>query len=187
MAEDALNDGKNTAAVADPVVETVGALEEELAAFGVAFLVGELAKALDFVAPAVEVGADLFADETTDEAFEFYGGFKVSASFGAAVAVAIALGFADCAEAFERAKALAGRAFADFQAFYQVVERERVLGNEEESVDFTDRGGQAEHADTVDEDREDFAFDRVDFLSSVMLELLHGGNPSAKGGLFNKI
>ena len=82
---------------------------------------------------------------------------------------------------------MAGRAFADFQVLYQVVEGKRGLGNEEESVDFTDRGGQAEHADAIDEDREDLAFDRVDFLPGAMIELLHEWNPSAGGGLFNKI
>ena len=69
---------------------------------------------------------------------------------------------------------MAGGAFADFQALDQVVERERGLGNEEESVDFTDRGGQAKHADAIDEDREDLAFDRVDFLPGAMIKLLHG-------------
>lgn len=116
MAEDALNHGEEPTAVADPVVEAAGAFEEEFAALGVGFGVGEIAEALDFVSSAVEVGADLFADETADEAFEFHGGFVVGASFGAAiaVAVAVALGFADCAEAFEGAESLAGRAFADF-------------------------------------------------------------------------
>lgn len=183
MAEDALDHGEEPATVADPMVEAVGAFEQELAAIGVGFHVGEVAEAFDFVASAVEVGADLFADETADEAFEFDGGFVVGASF----AVAVAVGFADSAEAFEGAEALAGGAFADFQALYQVVERERGLGNEEESVDFTDRGGQAKHADAIDEDREDLAFDRVDFLPGAILELLHAWNPSAGGGLFNKI
>ena len=176
MAEDSLNDGEDSAAVADPVVEAVGAFEKELAAIGVGFVVGEVAEAFDFVASAVEVGADLFADEAANEAFQLDGWFVVGASFGAAiaVAVAVALGFADRAEAFEGAEALAGGAFADFQALYQVVERERALGNEEESVDFTDRGGQAKHADAIDEDREDLAFDRVDFLPGAMIKLLHG-------------
>ena len=169
MAEDSLDQGEYSAAVADPVVEAVGAFEKELAAFGVGFAVGEVAEAFDFMASAVEVGADLFADEAADEAFEFDGWFVVGASF----AVAVAVGFADCAEAFEGTKALAGRAFADFQALYQVVERERALGNEKESVDFTDRGGQAKHADAIDEDREDLAFDRVDFLPGAMIKLLH--------------
>ena len=167
-----MNDGEDSAAVADPVVEAVGAFEKELAAIGVGFVVGEVAEAFDFVASAVEVGADLFADEAANEAFQLDGGFVVGASF--AVAVAVAVGFADCAEAFEGAEALAGGAFADFQALYQVVERERALGNEEESVDFTDRGGQAKHADAIDEDREDLAFDRVDFLPGAMIKLLHG-------------
>ena len=171
MAEDSLDDGEDSSAVADPVVEAVGAFEKELAAIGVGFAVGEVAEAFDFMASAVEVGADLFADEAADEAFEFDGWFVVGASF--AVAVAVAVGFADCAEAFEGTKALAGGAFADFQALYQVVERERALGNEKESVDFTDRGGQAKHADAIDEDREDLAFDRVDFLPGAMIKLLH--------------
>lgn len=180
-----MDHGEEPATVADPMVEAVGAFEQELAALGVVFRAGEVAEAFDFVASAVEVGADLFADETADEAFEFDGGFVVGASF--AVGVAIAIGFADGAEAFEGAEALAGGAFADFQAFYQVVEREWALGNEEESVDFTDRGWQAKHTDAIDEDREDLAFDRVDFLPGAILELLHAWNPSAGGGLFNKI
>ena len=169
MAEDSLNQGEYSAAVADPVVEAVGALEKELAAIGVGFRVGEVAEAFDFVASAVEVGADLFADEATDEAFEFNGRFVVGASF----AVAIAIGFADGAEAFEGAEALAGGAFADFQALDEVVERERGLGNEEEPVYFTDRGGQAKDADAIHEDREDFAFDRVDLLPGAVIKLLH--------------
>ena len=159
-----MDDGEDSSTVADPVVEAVGAFEKELAAFGVGFAVGEVAEAFDFMASAVEVGADLFADEAADEAFELDGWFVVGASF----AVAVAIGFADRAEAFEGAEALAGGAFADFKALYQVVERERGLGNEEESVDFTDRGGQAKDADAIDEDREDFAFDRVDFLPGAL-------------------
>ena len=127
MAEDALNHGEEPTAVADPVVEAAGAFEEEFAALGVGFGVGEITEALDFVSSAVEVGADLFADEATDEAFEFHSGFVVGASF----AVAVAIGFADGAKAFEGAEALAGRAFADFQVLYQVVEGKRGLGNKE--------------------------------------------------------
>ena len=70
---------------------------------------------------------------------------------------------------------------------YQVVEGERGLGNEEETVNFADRGGQAKHADTIDEDRKDFAFDWVDFLPGAMIELLHGSDINTGGGLFNKI
>jgi hypothetical protein len=187
LAEDALNHGKEPAAVADPVVEAVGAFEEEFAALGVGFGVGEFAEAFDFVASAVEVGADLFADEAANEAFKFHSGFVVGASFGAAIAVAIPLSLADCAEAFESAKALAGRAFADFQVLDQVVERERILGNEEESVNFANRRRQAKHADAIDEDREDFAFDWVDFLPGAMHELLHDENSNTEGSLFNKI
>jgi len=187
LAEDALNHGKEPAAVANQVVEAVGALEEEFAALGVGFGVGEIAEALDLVASAVEVGADLFADEAADEAFELNGGFVVGASFGAAIAVAVTLGFADRTKAFESAKALAGRAFADFQVLDQVIERERVLGNEEESVNFANRRRQAKHADAIDEDREDLAFDWVDFLPGAMLELLHDGNSNTEGSLFNKI
>lgn len=69
----------------------------------------------------------------------------------------------------------------------EVIERERGLGNEEESVNFTDRGGQAKHADAIDEDREDFAFYRVDLLPGAMIELLHGTEINAGDGLFNKI
>lgn len=159
-----MDHGEEPAAVADPMVEAVGAFEKELAAIGVAFAVGEVAEAFDFVASAVEVGADLFANEAADKAFEFDGWFVVGASF----AVAVAIGFADGAEAFEGAEALAGGAFADFQALDEIVERERGLGNEKEPIDFTDRGGQAKDADAIHEDREDFAFDRVDFLPGAL-------------------
>ena len=76
---------------------------------------GELA---DLRFAAFQVGADLFADESASEAFEFDGGFVIGAAFGIAVAVGLAHG----AKAFEHAQALAGGSFADIEALDEIVE-----------------------------------------------------------------
>lgn len=84
-----------------------------------------MAELLEFGFSAVEVRADLFADEATDEAFEICGGFVVGA------AIAVAGGFADGAEGFEGAQALASGAFGDAEFLNEVVEGEGFVGNKQ--------------------------------------------------------
>ena len=84
LAEDFLEDGKELAAAFHPGLEAFEAFVVEFALFRVCGQGGGFAKFLEFGFSAVEVGTDLFADETTDEAFQIGSGFVV----GAAVAVA---------------------------------------------------------------------------------------------------
>jgi len=95
----------------------------------------------------------LFADESADEAFEFDGGLVVGAAFD------VAGGFADGVEAFEGAEALAGGAFADAEAFDEIVEGEGFWGDEEEAVDFADGAGHSEDFDAVDEEIDHLALE----------------------------
>lgn len=151
------------------MIEAFDAVGEELAGLRVFDPVCGFGDALDFGASAFEVGADLFADEAADEAFEFDGGFVV----GAAFAVSVVVCFADGAEAFEGAEALACGAFADLEAFDEVIEGERGTGDEEEAVDFADGLREAEHADTVHEDFDHLTFQRVEWFAGVFLHGIH--------------
>jgi hypothetical protein len=134
LAEKFLEDGKDPAAAAHPVVEAVDTAAEEFAVMGIVYLAGGFRELVDFGFPAIEMRADLFADEAADESFEFHGGFIISATFRAIVSI----GLADGAEVFEHAETLAGGAFADVEALDEVVEGERRSGNEQEAVDFAD-------------------------------------------------
>jgi len=102
LSENFLEHGEDLSATFHPGVEAFDAVAEELAFNGVLGEGGGFAELLEFGFSAIEVGADLFTDESADEAFEFGSGFVVGA------AVAVAFGFTDRAEGFEGAQALAG-------------------------------------------------------------------------------
>ena len=88
---------------------------------GIFHFAGGLRQPADLDFPALQVRADLFADESADEPFQFHGRFVVSASFGTAVAIRLA----HRAKALEHAQSLAGGAFADIEPLDQVIQRQR--------------------------------------------------------------
>lgn len=158
LAEDFLEDGEDLGAAAHPLFEAFDAVADEAALFGVLDGAGGGGKLADAGFSAVEMGADLFADEAADESFEFDGGFVIGSAFDGAVGG----GFADSAEAFEHAETLAGGALADTEAVNEVVERKRRAGDEQQAVDFADRAGESKNADSVDEEFHDLEFQRIE-------------------------
>lgn len=155
LTEEALDDRQDAATGVHPVAEAGDAIEQEIAVGGVWLGFGSLLKFGEFGFAAFEVGADLFADEPADEAFEFDGGFVVGS------ATVDGQSFADGAEVLERAEALADGAFADAQAGDEVVEREGLRGDEQEAVDFAERAGQTEDLDSVDKEIDHLALESV--------------------------
>ena len=62
-------------------------------------------------------------------------------------------------------QALAGRAFAQIQAFNECVHGERLLGDKKQTVDFGDGTGLAQRGGKLDEEVDDFNFARLNRLS----------------------
>jgi hypothetical protein len=175
-----LKDGEDVGAFADPGFEFVDAFAGELAAIGIVNGFYGLGELVEFAFPAVEMGADLFLDEAAGEAFEF----GCREIVGAAVAVGI--GLADGTEGFEGAEALAGGAFADGEAAYEVVEGKGAFGNEEEAVNFADGLRETEHAHAIGEEIDDLLFEGIDrYAGCRFVTLAHGCEHRGIAVLFN--
>lgn len=120
MAEDFLEYRQELAASFHPRFEAFNSLVKEGLLGGVGSEGIGFFKLLEFGFSAIEMGANLFANESANETFEINGGFVICP------AVLHVLGFAKSAKGFQSSQALAGRAFGDAEFLNEVIERERL-------------------------------------------------------------
>jgi hypothetical protein len=101
----------------------------------------------------------LFTHESTDEAFQVYGGFVVGA------AVASSFGFSHSAESPESPEALAGGAFGNTQFTDEIIERKWMEGDEKQAVDFADRAWESEDANAIDKEVDHLLLDGAEVFA----------------------
>lgn len=120
MTEDFLEYRQELAAAFHPRFEAFNAFVKEGMLGGVGSEGISFFKLLEFGFSAIEMGANLFADESANETFEINGGFVICP------AILHVLCFAKCAKGFQSSQALAGRAFGDAKFLNEIIERKRL-------------------------------------------------------------